>query len=257
MAVTSADVQLQQYSSLRGDCKVKMIRILLVHECPLFRVGLRSFLAQQDDCHLVGEATHLDDVLVLAREHHPDIVLLDGGLTSADPLDLVQQLRQVGVPGIMVFAPPAADEETLFQFLRYGARAYELNTISGEELLAKVRRVALGECLVTSDVLFAQAARRERLARIRQDASPDACLERKRTQDSPCSVSVSGPPLSEEERAILEELAKGRTNAQVAQTLRINPHTVKNRLNGLFRKLNVCDRTAAVMMAIREQWITL
>lgn len=236
---------------------VTMIGVLIVHECPLFRVGLRSLLEQHSNFHVVGEATHLEDVLVLAREKRPAIVLLDGGLTSTDPLDLVQQLRQVGVQGIMVFAPPAADEETLFHFLRYGGTAYEDGFISEEDLLAKLHRMYRGECLVTSDVLFAQAARRERLARIRQDASPDACLERKRTQDSPCSVSVSGSLLSEEERAILEELAKGRTNVQVAQTLRINPHTVKNRLNGLFRKLNVCDRTAAVMMAIREQWITL
>ncbi len=250
MAVTSADVQLQQYSSLRGDCKVKMIRILLVHECPLFRVGLRSFLAQQDDCRLVGEATHLEDALVLAREHRPDIVLLDGGLTSADPLDLVQQLRQVGVQGIMVFAPPAADEETLFQFLRYGARAYELDTISGEELLAKVRRVALGACLVTSDVLFAQAARRERLAQMGQ-----ALLLAVHANEADPAVGAPSP-LMEQERAILEEIAKGRTNTQVAQALRINPHTVKNRLNCLFRKLDVCDRTAAVVMAMREQWIT-
>ena len=254
MAVALADLSHRAGNPVPAP--INMIRILVVHECPLFRVGLRSFLARQGDFHVVGEATHLDDVLVLAREQRPDIVLLDGGLTSTDPLELVRQLRQVGVPGIMVFAPPAADEETLFQFLRYGARAYELDTISGEELLAKVRRVALGECLVTSDVLFAQAARRERLARIRQDASLDACLEMKRAQDPSCSVSMSASLLSRQERAILEEIARGRTNAQVAQALRINPHTLKNRLNCLFRKLAVYDRTSAVVTALREQWIT-
>jgi len=249
MAVVVAD------PSTRAEVPASVkIGVLVVHECPLFRVGLRIFLAQQSDCRLVGEATHLEEVLSLAREHRP-VVLLDGGLTSTDPLDLVRQLRQVGVQGIMVFAPTAADEETLFHFLRYGATAYEDHYICGGELLEKVRRMSHGEYLVTSDVLFAQAARRERLARIRQDASRDACLERKRTQDSPCSVSVSASLLSEE-RAILEEIAKGRTNAQVAQALRINPHTVKNRLGSLFRKLNVCDRTTAVVMAMREHWIT-
>ena len=145
------------------------IGVLIVHECPLFRVGLRSLLEQHSDFHVVGEAIHLEEVLSLAREQRP-VVLLDGGLTSTDPLDLVRQLRQVGVQGIMVFAPTAADEETLFHFLRYGATAYEDHYICGEELLEKVRRMSLGEYLVTSDVLFAQVARRERLARIRQDA---------------------------------------------------------------------------------------
>jgi DNA-binding NarL/FixJ family response regulator len=251
MAVAVAD------PSTRAEvpAPIQVIHILIVHECPLFRVGLRSLLEQHSDFQVVGEATHLEGVLVLAREKRP-VVLLDGGLTSTDPLDLVRQLRQVGVQGIMVFAPPAADEETLFQFLRYGATAYEDHYICEEDLLEKVRRMSLGEYLVTSDVLFAQATRRERLARIRRDASLDACSERKRVQDSPCSVSVSASLLSKQERAILEEIAKGRTNAQVAQALRINPHTVKNRLGSLFRKLNVCDRTTAVVMAMREHWIT-
>src|SRR5258708_36974088 len=107
------------------------IGVLIVHECPLFRVGLRSLLEQHSDFRVVGEAIHLEEVLSLTREKRP-VVLLDGGLTSTDPLDLVRQLRQVGVQGIMVFAPRAADEETLFQFLRYGATAYEDHYICEE-----------------------------------------------------------------------------------------------------------------------------
>ena len=114
MAVAVAD------PSTRAEvpAPIQVIHILIVHECPLFRVGLRSLLEQHSDFHVVGEATHLEEALSLATEKRPAIVLLDGGLTSADPLDLVRQMRQVGVQGIMVFAPPAADEETLFQFLR-------------------------------------------------------------------------------------------------------------------------------------------
>jgi DNA-binding NarL/FixJ family response regulator len=124
------------------------IGILIVHECPLF-------LARQDDREVVGEATYLEDVL-LAREQRPDIVQPDGALASADPLNLVQQLRQVGVQGIMVFAPPSGDEETLFQFLLRGAMVYEDPFLSWEELLAKMHRIHDGECLITGDVLIAQ-----------------------------------------------------------------------------------------------------
>ena len=252
MAVALEDMQLQRCSPLMGGCKVDAIGILVVDECPLFRAGLRSFLTQQKDCHLVGEATHLEDVLSLAREHHP-IVLLDGSLTTADPQDLVQQLRQVGVQGIMVFAPETGDEETLFHFLKYGAMVYVDPYLSGHELLAMMRRVAQGEYLITSDVLLAQAARRERLARIRHDT-----LRAVRPTD------VSLPPprvgdckLSEQERATLEQVARGQTNAQVAQALGIGPHAVKDRLYHLYRKLGVCDRTSAVVMALCKRWITL
>lgn len=258
MAVALADMQLQQCSPVIGSCKVDAIGILVVDECPLFQAGLRSVLTQQKDCRLVGEATHPEDVLSLAREHRP-IVLLDGGLTSTDPLDLVQQLRQVGAQGIMVFAPETGDEETLFQFLLGGAMAYEDRCISGDELLAKIRRVSLGEYLITGDALVAQAARRERLARIRRDA-----LRAARFADaSPPSPLVGGCKLvgdcklSEQERATLEQVARGGTNAQVAQALGINHHTVKNHLDKIYRKLQVPDRTSAVVMALRKRWIVL
>ena len=243
-----------------------MIRVLVVHECPLFRAGLRAILMQQADCAIVGEATQQEDVLTLAREQRTDIVLLDGGLTSADSLDLVQQLRQAGVPGIMVFASPTANEETLFQFLMHGATAYEDPFLSGEELLVKLRRMHFGECLITGDVLLAQAARRERLARIRQgallaaglaDASPSSPLVGNCKQEGNGQVSEDASLLSVRERAVLEQIARGRTLAQVALALGARPHTIKNRLNQIYEKLNVHNRTAAVVTAIREQWIVI
>ena len=236
------------------------IRILIVHECPLFRVGLRTILTQQRDCQLIGEATRLEDVLALAKEQCPDIALLDGGITTADPLDLVQQLRQAGVQGIMVFASPAANEETLFRFLMRGATAYEDPFIAGEELLAKMRRVAQGECLVTGDVLVALAARRERLARIRRDALLAAGLIEvctPSTQGEKSKVSENPSPLSLQERALLEQFARGGTIAQVARALGISYHTAKNRLVRSYQKLNVNDRTLAVMIPLRKGWITV
>lgn len=255
MAVALADLSLRAGNPVAVPST--MIHVLVVHECPLFRAGLRSFLEQQGDCQLVGEATRLEDVLVLVREHRPDIVLLDGGLTSADPLDMVQQLRRIGVQGIMVFASATADEETLFQFLKYGVTAYEDPFICGEDLIVKMRRMSCGEYLVTGDVLVAQAARRQRLAHIRRDAFLDACLEMDRIQERPCPVSGNASLLSLQERAVLEQIARGGTNAQVAQALGISPHTVKNRLEQLYQKLNVHDRTTAVVMAMREQWIAV
>ncbi len=259
MAIAVADLSYQTEFSVAVSSK---ITVLIIHGCPLFRVGLRSLLAQQDDCQLVGEATHLEDVLTLAKEQGPDVVLLDGGLTTADPLDIVAQLRQAEVPGIMVFAPPTGNEETLFRFLMHGAMAYEDGTISGEELLAKLHRVALGECLVTGEVLVAQAVRRSRLAHLRWEALlamslTETSLPVPQAADSICSIAADASPLSEQERAILEQIARGRTTAQVARALGIGPHIVKNRLDRLFRKLDVHDRTSAVVMALRNQWIAI
>lgn len=236
MAIALTDVQLQRYSPPIDGGKIKTISVLVAHQCPLFRVGLRAFLVQQSNCSLIGEATHLEEVLALAREQRPDIVLLDGGLTSTDPLDLVQQLRQVGVRGIIVFAPPAGDEETLFRYLMCGAMAYEDPSLSGEELLAKIHRVALGEYLITGDILAAQAARRERQARIHRRAQrllAESLTEHCQppVQRGASRASENPFPLSERELATLEHIARGLTNAQAAQALGISPYAVKNRLD--------------------------
>ncbi len=190
-----------------------IIGVMIVCECPLFRVGLRAFLSKQRDVELLGEATHQEDVLLLAREQRPAITLLDGDLTTADPLHLVSHLRQLGVR-VLVFAPAAGDEETLFRFLVNGAMAYEDPYLDEDELLAKVRRVSCGECLVTGDVLLAQAARR-RLASLRLDTWRAASFA-----EALLPAQQGGN-------------ARGQTNAQVAQALGVSPYTVKNNLNDI------------------------
>jgi len=215
-----------------------IIGVMIVCECPLFRVGLRAFLSKQRDVELLGEATHQEDVLLLAREQRPAITLLDGDLTTADPLHLVSQLRQLGVR-VLVFAPAAGDEETLFRFLVSGAMAYEDPYLDEDELLAKVRRVSCGECLVTGDVLLAQAARR-RLASLRLDtwraaSFAEALLPAQQggnARTSACAC-VDDDLLTPRQRAILEQIARGQTNAQVAQALGVSPYTVKNNLNDI------------------------
>lgn len=238
------------------------IGVLIVCECPLFRVGLRACLSRQRDIELRGEATHQEDVLLLAREQRPDIALLDGGLTAADPLDLVSLLRQLGVRAV-VFAPPAGDEETLFRFLVSGAMAYEDRFLSEDELLAKVRRVSCGECLVTGDVLLVQAARR-RLATQRLDSWCAAslaeasfpALQGGNAKSAHCTC-VDDDLLTPRQQEILEQVARGQTNAQAAQALGISPHTVKNNLNDIYHKLRVSDRTSAVVRGLRKQWLAV
>lgn len=223
------------------------MRILIVHDTPLFREGLHSFLLSQEDCSLVGEATQRDEVLILARTHHPDIVLLDGELASADPLDLIWQLRGLGVPGILILASPTADEETFFQFLKHGATAYTDGTIGGPELMEKLHNMYLGEYLMDSEVLSNQAIRRARQTHFRQVAQ-DA-LHRDELKEA--------SPLLESERLILEQVARGQANAQIARQFGVNKQAIKNQLYRLMRKLHTKNRTEAVITAASRYWITI
>jgi DNA-binding NarL/FixJ family response regulator len=108
---------------------------------------------------------------------------------------------------------------------------------------------------VTGDVLSIQTARRQRLARLRQVA---LCTTSLAAGSCPATREPeSASRLTQAERAVLEQIAGGATNEQAAQALGISPFTVKNRLDALYRKLNVKNRTAAVVMALRHQWMTL
>ncbi|SRR6266536_2358870 len=226
------------------------MRILMVHDTPLFREGLRSFLLRQEDCSLVGEATQLEEVLSLVRTECPDIVLLDGELTSADPLALTQQLRELGVPGILILAAPTADEETFFQFFKYGATAYVDGTIPGTELMEKLRKISLGEYLMDSEVLSTQAARRTRQVRFRQ-----AVQQALRAEALELAREIS--PLSDCERRILEQAAQGQENAHIARQLGTNERAIKNQLYQLMRKIHATNRTEAVVIALSRAWITI
>jgi DNA-binding NarL/FixJ family response regulator len=135
-----------------------MMHILTVHDSPISWVDLLSFLRCHVDCCIVGEVNRLEDVLSLAQTERTDIVLLDSDLTSADPFEVTRRLRELEISAIMVIASLQADEEELFQFLKCGATAYESRFASGEEVLAKLRRMYSGECLVTSDTLLAESS---------------------------------------------------------------------------------------------------
>lgn len=130
------------------------MRVLIVDDVPLFRAGLRSTLEQMSDCSIIGEATEVPEILELARMYHPDVVLLHGGLRFGDALEIASLLlRQAQQRGLFVLAP-TGNEEQVFQFFKVGAAAYETRAITPAELTDKMRRVARGDYLITSEAIF-------------------------------------------------------------------------------------------------------
>lgn len=229
-----------------------MIRVLIVTDWPLFRVGIRVTLEHMGDCAIVGESTEADKVIELAQEQRPDVVLLDGGLLSIDAFELAQQLHKhvPTVSGLFVFAP-SEDEEHLFQFVKLGAVAYEKRDIGPEELVEKVRSVSRGEYLITGNVLV-RAVPEHRPIRTFSDL--DILDEGEEGENGGVS---GGSPLSTREIEILEHIARGSSNKEIAKTLNISDQTVKNHITSILKKLGVNDRTAAVVYALRKNWIKL
>ncbi len=223
-----------------------MIRVLVVTDLPLFRYGIRSTLERAGDCIVVGESTDMIEIIDLVRTEHPDVVLLDGGLTSLDPCEMARLLHQhASRNGAMFIFAPSEDEEFLFRFIKLGAVAYETRTITPQELVEKVRRVNNGEYLITSDVLL----------KLPRPYYTFEALNELEVKDHELVVTTC--PLSSREVEILEHIAGGNSNKEIAKTLGISDQTVKNHITSILKKLDVNDRTAAVVHALRNKWISL
>jgi len=220
-------------------------KILLVDDHALFRVGMRQILEREPDFDIVGEAEDARDAFTYAVELTPDIVLLDLSLPAPGGIETTQRIkREVPSAGIIALAV-AEDEDQLFEAIKAGAAAFVLKDVSPEDLVTIIRRVRAGEYLI-NDKVFARPTVASRvlkefreLAVYGQEAAPIFA------------------PLSPREVEILDNIAKGMTNKQVAYALTISEQTVKNHMSSILRKLSVNDRTQAVVYAMKQGWIRI
>ena len=224
------------------DAKVK---ILLVDDHALFRVGMRQILEQEPDFEIVAEAEDPRSAFDAAQQNSPDIVLLDLSLAPPGGIETTQRIkREVPATGIIALALNE-DEDQLFEAIKAGAAAFILKDISPADLVTIIRRVNAGEYLI-NDKVFARPSVASRvlkefreLAVYGQEAAPIFA------------------PLSPREVEILDNIAKGMTNKQVAYALSISEQTVKNHMSSILRKLSVNDRTQAVVYAMKQGWIRI
>jgi DNA-binding NarL/FixJ family response regulator len=233
-----------------------MIRVLIAHMNSIFREGLRVILEQAGDIAVVGEAVEWEPLAALVRSQPPDVVILDGTLTSCLPtygaMDVTSQLRAIGGGrcGIFVLVP-SLDEETFFRFYKHGAAAYEPTTLAPQVFAEKVRQVARGEYLMEGAVFApARSATRVPEPQRAQEATPPQKLIEEQT-------GHVFPMVSERELDVLRLVARGFSNAMVASELEITDQTVKNHISSILEKFDVFDRTSAVVMALLCKLISL
>ena len=225
------------------------IRVIIIDEQPLFRRGIRATLEQTGSCVIVGESTDAADILELVSTANPDVALIDTGLTSSDPLEIARQARHVAPRMAIIMLTPSEDEERLFQSIKVGAAAYYTRNVTPEELVDAVYKVSQGEYLIKDEILSKpQIASRvlQSFRKMTVDEEPEVNDER-----DPYS------PLSSREVEILDYIARGNSNKEIAKSLKISDQTVKNHITSILKKLSVSDRTAAVVHALRHGWIKM
>jgi len=199
------------------------IRVLLVDDHPVVRQGLRTFLELQEDITIVGEAVDGTSGVAAAEELRPDVVLLDLRMPGSDGLDALHGLREHGnaarVLVITSFTEPAA----VLPAVRAGAAGYVYKDIDPPALVAAIRSVHAGHVLLHPDV-----------ARLLAAAEPAAT------------------ELTAREREVLAEVARGRSNREIARALSLSEKTVKTHVSAILSKLGVQDRTQAALRAVRS-----
>ena len=204
-------------------------RVLVVDDHELFRRGVIGTLRATDDFVVEGEAASAGEALRLVRLLLPELVLLDLGLPDRSGLDVVSQMHRDCPVSRLVVLTVNEDEAALLRALREGASGYILKGVAAEELVRALRAVAAGEGYV-SPKMAAHLLR-----------------EMDKQHDEPGPLDA----LSEREREVLEGIARGRTNREIADELHLTEKTVKHYVTNVLVKLQVRNRVEAALKAQR------
>jgi len=211
------------------------IKVIIADDHSLVRQGLRRYLEMAGDIDVVGEAANGFEVLKLMENGAgaPDVALLDIRMPEMDGLEAARKIRD-RFPSVGVIMLTAYDDrQFVVEAVRAGARGYVLKARDAEHLIQTVRLVAGGNMVIDPQLVVA-------LAEELTDAK-----ERDRKAET----------LTAREVEVLQLLAFGHTNKDIAEQLYISPDTVKTHLEHIFEKLGTSDRTAAVAEALRRRLI--
>jgi len=211
---------------------VMTIKVFLLDDHEVVRLGLRQLLDAEPDIEVVGDGATAAEAIARIPAVRPDVAVLDVRLPDGDGISVCREVRStMDEPPACLMLTSYSDDEALFTAIMAGAAGYLLKQVQGGTLVEAVRRLAAGESLLDP------ATTAKVLKRLRQPT----------TQEDPRYAT-----LTEQERRILAEIAEGKTNRQIAQSLYLAEKTVKNYVSSLLRKLNLERRTEAAVFAIEH-----
>jgi DNA-binding NarL/FixJ family response regulator len=208
---------------------METLRVLLVDDHPLFRDGLRMLLSALPDMEVVGEATGGAQAVELAAALRPDVIVMDIKMPGMSGIEATRHILAAAPATRILVVTMFEDDATVFTAMRAGARGYVLKDAEKDDMLRAIRGVGRGEGIFSPSIAA-------RMVDFFNTAPPAASRE-------------AFPGLTSRERELLDLLARGASNAEIAQLLALSAKTVANYISTLLAKLQAADRAAVVRIA--------
>ncbi|MCY9669180.1 response regulator transcription factor [Paenibacillus alginolyticus] len=207
-----------------------LIKVLLVDDHEMVRIGLAAVLGTEDGIEVVGEASNGQDGIRLAQEYRPDVVLMDLVMEGMDGIETTRKLLQLYPDCKVIVLTSFLDDEKMYPVIEAGAFSYLLKTSRASEIAQAIRAAAKGQSILESQVAS------KIMNRFRQ----------------PKPAAEPHEELTDREMEVLRLIAKGKSNQELADDLFIGVKTVKFHVTNVLAKLGVEDRTQAAIYAFKH-----
>lgn len=205
--------------------------VLLVDDHPLLRKGLTQLIEFEEELQVIGEASSGPEALILAREHEPDLIVLDLNMQGMDGLETLRALREAEISSRIIMLTVSDSDEDVVCAITYGADGYLLKDMDPEQILEKIKEAALGKMVISEKLTHVLAGA------IRKGESTKTSLLAK---------------LTSREHEILKQVAKGLSNKLIARELDISDGTVKVHVKHILKKLNLRSRVEAAVWMVNQ-----
>ena len=222
----------------QADSGDKKIRVLLVDDHAVVRQGLRMFIEMQEDMEVAGEGTNGIEAVELAARLEPDVILLDLLMPQMDGVEATRKILEQAPQSRVLILTSFGEDDKVFPAIRAGAQGYLLKDVQPRDLVRAVRETYQGKAQLHPDI-----ARRLMMAVSGSEPVQGA---------KPASMPENLQGLTEREWQVLDLIARGLSNREIAEQMVISEKTVKTHVSNLLNKLDLGDRTRAAIWALKH-----
>lgn len=233
----------------------KTVSIILADDHTLFREGLKRILNMENDMEVIAECSDGIQVIELCNQMKPDIVLMDINMPVENGVAATKRMREL-FPDVKVIILSIHDDESyVFETLRIGASGYLLKDMEASELLNAIRAVMEGYAYIHPKVTGKLINQLRRMTYLNETGVVGAGT--RASSDGTVRFIAENTPLTRREAEVLRLMTEGKSNRAISESLVISEKTVKNHVSSILQKMNVDDRTQAVLNAIKQGWVTI